>query len=155
MQATTAGVHGPTNEVYKVREMQLGANWFFWVSILAVLNSLIVWYFGLPSLFFGLGTTQYVDAQMVASGPEAQRFAGLAINLGLAGVLAAFGYLTRKGSDVAFILGMFLYIFDSVVALGYRDFFGFGFHMFALFFMFKGLLASRRRYDPSVDYTGA
>lgn len=155
MQATTAGVRGPTSEVYKVREMQLGANWFFWVAILAVINSLIVWYFGLSSLFFGLGTTQYVDAHMVVAGPETQRLTGLALNVGLASVLAAFGYLTRKGGDVAFIVGMFLYVFDSVIALGYRDFFGFGFHMFALFFMFKGLLASRRRYDPSVDYTGA
>ncbi|MEO5859206.1 MAG: hypothetical protein ABIR33_09685 [Pyrinomonadaceae bacterium] len=155
MQAATAGVRGPITEVYKVREMQLGANWFFWVAILGVINSAIVYYFGLPSLFFGLGTTQYVDSQMVASGPEAQRVAGLAINLGIAGVIASFGYLTRKGGDVAFIVGMFLYVFDSVIALGYRDFFSFGFHMFALFFMFKGLLASRRRYDPSVDYTGA
>lgn len=155
MQATTAGVRGPVTEVYKVREMQLGANWFLWVSILSVVNSLLVYYFGIGSLFFGLGTTQYVDAHMVAAGPENQRLAGLAINLGLAGILAAFGYLTRKGGDVAFIAGMFLYVFDTVVALGYRDFFGFAFHLFALFFMFKGLLASRRRYDPSVDYTGA
>jgi hypothetical protein len=92
---------------------------------------------------------------MVAVGPEAQRLTGLAINLGIAAIIASFGYLTRKGGDVAFIVGMFLYVFDAVISLGYRDFFGFGFHMFALFFMFKGLLASRRRYDPSVDYTGA
>ena len=155
MQATTAGVRGPITEVYKVREMQLGANWFYWVAILAVINSFLVYYFGIPSLFFGFGTTQYVDAQMVAVGPESQRVTGLAINLGIAAIIASFGYLTRKGGDVAFIIGMFLYVFDSVVALGYRDFFGFGFHIFALFFMFKGLLASRRRYDPSVDYTGA
>ena len=155
MQANIAGVSGPVTEVYKVREMQLGANWFFWVSILAVINSALVYYFRIPSLFFGLGSTQYVDAHMVAAGPETQRLAGLAINLGIAGVIAAFGYLSRKGGDVAFIVGMFLYVFDSVIALGYRDFFGFGFHLFALFFMAKGLLASRRRYDPSVDYTGA
>lgn len=155
MQATTAGVHGPVTEIYKVREMQLGANWFFWVAILGGMNSLIVWYFGLWSQFFGLGTTQYVDAHMVAVGTESQRLTGLAINIGIAAIIAAFGYLSRKGSDVAFIIGMFLYVFDAVVSLGFRDFFGFGFHMFALFFIFKGLLASRRRYDPSVDYTGA
>ena len=155
MQATTDGVRGPITEPNKIREMQLGANWFFWVSILAVINSVIVWYFGIPSLFFGLGTTQYVDAHMLAFAPESQRLAGLAINLGIAGFIASFGYLTRKGGDVAFIIGMFLYVFDAVVSLGYRDFFGFAFHLFALFFMFKGLLASRRRYDPSVDYTGA
>lgn len=155
MQANLAGVEGPITEVYKVREMQLGANWFFWVAILAVINSLIVWYFGIPSQFFGLGITHYVDNNMVLAGPEAQRLTGLGLNIMIAAILASFGYLTRKGNDVAFILGMFLYLFDSVVLLGYRDFFGFGFHMFALFFMFKGLLASRRRYDPSVDYTGA
>lgn len=155
MQATTAGVHGPVRDLNKVRQMQLGANWFLWVSILAVINSVVVFYFGIPSLFFGLGTTQYVDAHMVAAGPESQRLAGLAINLGLAGIIAAFGYLSRKGGDIAFIIGMFLYFFDTVVALGYRDLFGFAFHLFALFFMFKGLLASRRRYDPSVDETGA
>jgi hypothetical protein len=50
---------------------------------------------------------------------------------------------------------MFIYFFDSVVLLGYREFFAFGFHLFCIFFLFKGLLASRRRYDPSVDATGA
>ena len=155
MHATTAGVHGPITEPSKVREMQLGANWFYWVAILAVINSFLVWYFNIPSQFFGLGTTQYVDAHMVAAGPEAQRMTGLALNIGIAAALAVFGYLARRGGDVAFIVGMFLYFFDSVVALRYRDFFGFAFHLFALFFMFKGLLASRRRYDPSVDYTGA
>lgn len=156
MQATTEGVRGPVTEPYKVREMQLGANWFLWVSILAVINSFIVYYFNLPSLFFGLGATQYVDANVItATAPESQRLAGLAINFGIAGIIASFGYLTRKGGDVAFIIGMFLYVFDAVVTLGYRDFFAFAFHLFALFFMFKGLLASRRRYDPSVDYTGA
>jgi hypothetical protein len=155
MQATTAGVRGPVKEVYKVREMQLGANWFLWVAILAVVNSVIVYYFGLPSQFFGLGTTQYVDSHLVAAGPESQRLAGLAINLGLAGIVASFGYLTRKGGDVAFIVGMFLYIFDAIVSLGYSNYPAFGFHLLALFFMFKGLLASRRRYDPSVDYTGS
>ena len=155
MQATTAGVHGPVGEIYKVREMQLGANWFYWVAIASVVNSVVVWYFGIPSLFFGLGTTQYVDAHWLASGVESQRLTGLALNVGIAVILAAFGYLTRKGGDVAFVIGMFLYFTDAVVSLGYRDLFGFSFHLLALFFMFKGLLASRRRYDPSVDETGA
>lgn len=155
MHASTAGVHGPVTELNKVREMQLGANWFYWVAILAVINSFLVWYFGIPSQFFGLGSTQYVDSQMLAAGAETQRLTGLAMNIGIAAVIAVFGYLARRGGDFAFILGMFLYVFDSVVALGFRDFFGFAFHLFALFFMFKGLLASRRRYDPSVDYTGA
>jgi hypothetical protein len=45
---------------------------------------------------------------------------------------------------------MFLYVADAMLILSYKDFFGFSFHLLALFFMFKGLLGSRKRYDPSV-----
>ena len=153
MQATTAGVRGPVEELGKVREMQLGANWFLWVSVMAVASALVVYFAGFANTFFGLGMHQYVDNRM--TGTEADRLAGLAINLGIAGLFAAFGYLTRKGNDVAFIVGMFLYIFDTVVVLGYRDLPALAVHLIVLFFIFKGLLASRRRYDPSVDETGA
>lgn len=150
MQAT-AKVHGPAAEPYKIREMRLGANWFFWIAIASIINTLIVYFSQLPSFFWGLGMTQYVDANVTFANAGAQRLNGLAINLGIAVIFAGFGYLARKGNDVAFIIGMFLYVFDTVVTLGYRDFFAFGFHLLALFFMFKGLLASRRRYDPSVE----
>lgn len=146
-----AKVHGPAAEPYKIREMRLGANWFFWIAIASIINTLIVYFSQLPSLFWGLGMTQYVDANVTFANAGAQRLNGLAINLGIAVIFAGFGFLARKGNDVAFIIGMFLYVFDTVVALGYRDFFGVGFHLLALFFMFKGLLASRRRYDPSVE----
>ncbi len=151
----------------KVAEMRRGANWFFWVAILAVVPMLLI-FFGKaivsPSMIYagtlsnhlvGLGTSLYVDANVAATEGETQQMSAFAINLGIAGVLAAFGYFARRGNDFAFILGMFLYFFDAVVLLGYREFFAFGFHLFALFFIAKGLLASRRRYDPSVDATGA
>ncbi len=140
----------PVEEYSKVREMYLGANWFLWVSILSVINTLVVYFSGLGNLLIGLGATQYVDSALVANSGT-QRIAGLAINFAIAGLFAAFGYFARKGLDIAFILGMFLYVFDSVIALGFREFFGFGFHLLALFFIFKGLLASRRRYDPSAE----
>lgn len=145
-----AEMRGPVSETSKVRDMRLGANWFLWVSILSVFNTILVTFFNVGNILIGLGMTRYVEANIGAAGGS-QRWAAFAINLGIAWLLAAFGYLTRKGNDVAFILGMFLYFTDAVVTLGYRDFFGFGFHLFALFFMFKGLLASRRRYDPSAE----
>lgn len=155
MQATTAGVHGPIGDLAKIRQMQAGANWFFWVAILAVVSSFYTYFSGLNELFFGFGVSRYVDASVTFAAIGQTNPAGLVINLLLAAGLAGFGYLTRRGSDTAFIVGMFLYFTDSVISLGYRDFFGFSFHLLALFFMFKGLLASRRRYDPSVDETGA
>jgi hypothetical protein len=45
---------------------------------------------------------------------------------------------------------MFLYVIDAMILIAFRDMFAFGFHMVAVFFLFKGLLASRRRLDPSV-----
>jgi len=150
MQAA-AKIHGPADEAYKIREMRLGANWFFWVAIAGVANSLLIYFFSISSLFFGLGMTNYIDNHFTFDGLGGRSVTGLLANIGIALVLAGFGYLSRRGNDVAFIIGMFLYIFDTIVVLGYREFFAFGFHLMALFFMFKGLLASRRRYDPSVE----
>jgi len=142
-----------TSGAAKIAEMRMGANWFFWIAILAIANSLLIYFFNFANHLVGLGMSQYVDANF--AGNETQRAAALALNIALAGLFAVFGYFARKGSDFAFILGMFIYFFDAVVLLAYRELFAFGFHLFCLFFLFKGLLASRRRYDPSVDATGA
>lgn len=139
----------------KVRAMQAGANWFIWISILGSLSALIYHFYFFANHLVHFGLSEYVDARAAAAGSGSQRWAALAISLGIAGVFALFGYFARKGSDLAFIVGMFIYFFDAVILLGYREFFAFGFHLVALFFIAKGLLASRRRYDPSVDATGA
>jgi len=138
----------------KVREMQKGANWFYWVAILAVVSTLLIYFYNFSTYLIGLGVNEYVDARFASDG-DTQRWAGLALNVAFAGMLALFGYFARKGNDMAFILGIFLYFVDAVILLGYRELFAFSFHLVALFFIGKGLLASRRRYDPSVDATGA
>mgnify|MGYP003579484607 FL=1 len=142
-----------TSVAAKTAEMRMGANWFFWIAILAVANSLLIYFFNFVTHLFGLGMSQYVDGRF--AGDDTQRSAALVINIALAGMFALFGYFARKGSDIAFILGMFIYFFDAIILLTYGEFFAVAFHLFCLFFLFKGLLASRRRYDPSVDATGA
>lgn len=139
----------------KVAEMRFGANWFFWLAILAIASSLLIHFFNFANHIVGLGTSQYVEANATTAGGETQRWAALALDIGIAGIFALFGYFARKGNDLAFIVGIFLYFVDAVILLGYREFFAFGFHLFVMYFLFKGLLASRRRYDPSVDATGA
>ena len=154
MQAE-ANIHGTLDEAYKVREMRLGANWFLWVSIASVAHSLITFFFATSGMSFGLGMNHYVDNNVTLASFEGKNVGGLLINLGIAGIFAGFGYLARRGNDTAFIVGMFLYVFDLIVCLGYSDYWAAGIHFVVLFFLFKGLLASRRRYDPSVDATGA
>lgn len=150
-----ANIHMSADDAYKAREMRLGANWFLWVSIASVVHSLIVFFFAVPGMSFGLGMNHYIDNNVTLASFDGKNVGGLLINLAIAGIFAGFGYLARRGNDVAFIVGMLLYVFDLVVVLGYSDFWGAGIHFVVLFFLFKGLLASRRRYDPSVDATGA
>ncbi|HSI88328.1 MAG TPA: hypothetical protein VK918_04675 [Pyrinomonadaceae bacterium] len=141
----------PTTSVTHVVDMHRGAEWFFWIAALSVINSLVVTFFSqTENMLFGLGGTRLIDEMFRANSLAPVSVSGLAFSLAIAGVFIYIGYLAWRGSDKAFIVGMFLYVIDAMIVLGFKDFFAFGFHLVALFFLFKGLLASRRRYDPSV-----
>jgi hypothetical protein len=132
-----------------------GANWFIWLAILSVINSLLVYSLQIKNTPFALGVTQWLDGTAggwtnVGSG-IAMTEAALAINIVVALLLAGFGLLARRGSDLAFVLGMFVYLMDGLLVLGLKDFFGFAFHIFALFFLFKGLLASRHVRENAIS----
>lgn len=127
-----------------------GADWFFWLAILSVINSLIVYFYNIPNTPVALGITQWIDGTQ--GGIKASLTEGwLVIDILVAAVLAAFGLLARRGNDIAFIVGMFLYLIDAFLMIGMRDFFGFGVHLIALFFLFKGLLASRHIRENAVS----
>jgi hypothetical protein len=127
-----------------------GADWFFWIAILSVINSLIVYYYQIPNTPLALGITQWVDG--TTSGFNASMTPNaLIIDILVAGVLALFGLMARRGSDIAFVVGIFLYVIDAMLSIGVRDFFGFGVHLIALFFLVKGLLASRHIRENAVS----
>ena len=127
-----------------------GANWFFWLSILSVINSLLVYQYHLPNLPIALGITQWLDGTSAGLNPT-MTTSSLLLNILIAGVLAGFGLLARRGSDLAFVVGIFLYIVDSMLAIGLRDIFGFSVHLIGLFFLVKGLLASRHVRENAVS----
>lgn len=127
-----------------------GADWFFGLAALSVINSLIVYFYNIPNTPIALGITQWLDGTNTGI-KAAMTGGGLVVNLLIAGVLAAFGLLARRGSDLAFVVGMFLYVVDSFLMIGARDFFGFGVHLIGLFFLFKGLLASRHIRENAVS----
>lgn len=127
-----------------------GADWFFWLAILSVINSLIVYYYNIPNTPVALGITQWIDGTQ--AGIKSSLTEGwLVIDILVAAVLATFGLLARRGSDIAFVVGMFLYLIDAFLMIGVRDFFGFGVHLVGLFFLFKGLLASRHIRENAVS----
>ena len=127
-----------------------GANWFFWLAILSVINSLLVYQYQIPNTPIALAITQWLDGTSSGLNPTMSS-SSLVTNLLIAGVLAMFGVLARRGSDLAFVVGIFLYVIDAMLAIGLRDVFGFGVHLIGLFFLFKGLLASRHVRENAVS----
>lgn len=133
-----------------------GANWFFWLAALSVVNTLIIFLSQLPNMPFAFGITQWLDGTTGPLSSEGWRPAlhtsGLVINLLIAAGFAGFGYFARRGNDLAFLLGIFLYVVDAVLSLGLKDFFGFAFHFVGFFFLFRGLLASRHVRENATSY---
>jgi hypothetical protein len=153
METTDIGApiidHSPDNP--SPADVTRGANWFFWIAILSVIASAIT-YFGNTYLsFLNFGVAQLIYGAPVGwinveTAPYTPMTA-LIINIVIAVFFAVFGYFARNRSSWAFLIGFFLYMFDSLITIGLRDLLGFAFHMLVIFFIFKGLVATRRLYQ--------
>jgi hypothetical protein len=114
-----------------------GANWFYWVAALSLVNSFCAMG-GINRRFvFGLGVTQAVDDAF--GGARAFVF-----SLIIAGLMALFGYLSNKRMTAFFVLGMVLYSFDGLLLVLHQHYFHAAFHAFVLFQMWQGVMAYRQ-----------
>jgi hypothetical protein len=129
-------------------QLKGGANWFYWVAGLSLVNSIIFAFGGNVSFILGLAVTQVVDGLVdvaIASGaPSAVKAFAIVLDLIIAAMFGIFGYFAHKGIGLAFIIGIVIYILDGLVYLIVGDILAAGFHAFALFFIFRGFLARRR-----------
>lgn len=140
------------------RQFLGGANWFFWIAVLSLVNSIIILFSGKWSFPIGLGITQVFEAfgeEGIARGlGEWLKIAVFLLNLAVVGLFVLFGYLARKGNVRAFITGLTLYVLDAVLFLfsgKIGEFFLYGgailgviIHAIAIYFIFSGLLAARK-----------
>ena len=129
-----------------IRRMKNGANNFYWVAALSVINSLVLQFGGDTYFVVGLASTLIVDSIVVelakmADGSIVFKIVGLLISIFIAAVFALFGFLAGKGKRWAFILGMVLYGLDALLMLAFRDWIGVLFHGFFLWGLFGGLRA--------------
>ena len=132
--------------IIKMRQLNSGANWFNWIAGLSMVNTLIAISGSHWNFLAGLGSTQIVTA--IATLPKLNLgTAGIAIaiifNLIISGILALFAYFAKKRQTWAFLVGMILYAVDGLIFLLGMDLLSIGFHIFALFFIFKGFQACR------------
>lgn len=127
-----------------------GANWFYWIAGLSVVNSAISLFQGGLGFIFGLGVTQVVDAIAVAileeqgDGAGLVRIIALGTSVFVAGFFVLFGWLAKQGMGWAFLIGMFLYLLDGLLFLWAQDWLSLAFHGFALYAMFRGYTALRQ-----------
>jgi hypothetical protein len=142
-QATPAGVGtGTIDEARKALESQRrnGAQWFYWVAALSLVNCVVALTGAKWRFILGLGVTRVV--QELSPG-AAHVTAGL-VSLAVIGLFAFLGYQAVKGHGWAFITGMALYALDGVIFLLVQDWVGVGFHAFALVMIGRGFSASRQ-----------
>lgn len=129
-------------------QVKSGANWFYWIAGLSLVNSAIYAFGGDISFILGLAVTQLVegvaDAAIAEGLPSMLKVVAVVVSLLISGVFALFGYYANKGMAAAFIVGIGLYVLDGLLYLALGSLFAAGFHVFALFFIVRGFLASRQ-----------
>jgi hypothetical protein len=140
------------------RRLKTGASNFYWIAGLSVINTLVSIFGGRITFVVGLGITQFVDG--VAHGAanfsptNAILFKGIGfiISLVISSVFVFFGIFAAKGHKWAFITGLVLYCLDAILMLVFKDFLGFGFHLFFLWLLYGGLRALNQ-IEKSVPQT--
>lgn len=129
-----------------------GANWFYWIAALSVVNSVIMLVGAEWGFILGLGITQIFDGIAIALTEDSEsegvafgvRAVVFCIDLVVAFVFALFGWLANRRHGWAFIVGMVLYAMDGLIFLLIQDWLGVGFHGFALFCIFAGYSAMKK-----------
>ena len=95
------------------RQLKSGANWFFWIAALSLINSLISVVGGDWNFILGLGVTQVIDVIAAVIAEEASsdvatvvRAIALFIDLGVLAAFVVLGIFARRGNKWFFIFGM-------------------------------------------------
>jgi len=125
-----------------------GANWFYWIAGLSVINSLIYLSGSEWQFLAGLGITQladgFVDVAIENGAPSAMKAVSLVFSFIVVAFFALLGYYGGKRSSIAFVIGIVIYLLDGLLVLLLGEFLVAGFHAVALFFLIRGFLACRQ-----------
>lgn len=131
-----------------VATMKSGANWFYWIAGLSLVNTLVYIGGGDWSFLAGLGITQladgFIDVAIENGAPSMLKAVAVAFDFFILGMFAFFGYYAGKRSSVVFLIGITIYVLDGLLLLALGVLASAGFHAFALFFIIRGFLACRQ-----------
>ena len=150
-QALATDGSAPINREAAVAEitqrMKRGANNFYWIAVLSVINSILSMTGSSTYFVIGLAVTLIVDgvtvglSQSFADASVIVKIIGLVLSILIAGIFALFGFFASQGKRWAFIVGMVLYGLDGLIMLAFADWIGVLFHAFFLWGLFGGFRA--------------
>lgn len=121
-----------------------GANWFYWIAALSVVNSIASATGSTWGFLAGLGTTQMIDGLGATLGSAAKPVVLLLDGL-VASLFVALGWWASRKTWV-YGTGAVLFALDSLLFLLAKDWLGLAFHGLVLFFLWGGF-AARRALD--------
>lgn len=128
-----------------IERARKASGWFAIIAAFSAVNSILVLAGAKVSFVVGLGATQLVDAVLAVAREQAQppvttiiTALGLIVNLGILGVVVAIWQLSKRGSAIAYVVGMVLYLLDALIYVLVGDWVGAGFHVFFLAMLWSG-----------------
>lgn len=118
------------------------ANWFFWIAGLSAINSVMTLAGSERGFVLGLGISQVFDA-LAAVSEGSGKVVAYGLDAAVLALFVWFGWKARRSRGV-FLAGMIVYALDGLLFLVAEDWFGLGFHAFALVAMTPGLMALKK-----------
>lgn len=123
-----------------------GANWFYWIAGLTLITSMISLLGGGWRFFLSLEITQVIDGISLYAADrfgEAAKVIAIVLDIFIAALFAGIAYLANKRQLWAYVVGMVLFLFDSLLSILIFDWLAIIVHGFVMVMLIRGFIAGR------------
>jgi len=128
----------------KTSVIKSGASWFIWIGILSIINLItfllnqdLRFITGLNINYILIGISMGVNDLLSVD----LLYISVFIDLIISFLFIWFGLKSRKHNKRVYLIGLIAYSIDTIISLLVFDWYGLGFHLLALFFIFSGYKA--------------
>lgn len=125
-----------------------GASWFYWIAGLSLVNLFAIIGDTNFRFVFGLGISEglaeWAKDQAATSAGTGVVAIAAAGSLAMTGFFALCGWLATRPSAVAFMIGMIVFVLDSLVFVLVKDWIAVAFHAYACYRLWEGFKAARQ-----------
>lgn len=129
------------------KRLKAGANWFFWIAGLSLVNTGLTFSGSDRTFVLGLAVTQVADAfakvMVERGGPPSLHYLAAGFDVVVAGLFVAAGLLARRRVAWVYVAGMVLYLLDAALCGVFKVWMSLAFHGLALFYLWSGFSALR------------